>query len=126
MSEVKRKGPPRKAEVVKEAVSMGLGDEETLSKLTVAVLKNKIADANLEEDYDIDTMDEIGTKSDNEKPEATIPLKMFPQGAKMEIIEPYNGKDDCEHDYFRKIRIVDPGGNYLVQVCRACGHKERM
>ena len=108
MSEVKRKGPPRMAEVVIEAVSMGLGDEETLSKLTVAVLKNKIADANLEEDYE----GEESEPPEIDKHEAAVDL--------------YNGKDFCEHDYFRKIRIVDPGGNYLVQVCRACGHKERM
>ena len=94
---VKRKS---KAMYIKEALDIGLVVDEAMS---VPEIKKLIADK--------------GADTGDTPVEITDPVQE---------IERYNGKEDCEHDYFRKIREIRKTGNILFKVCRKCGHKEKV
>ncbi len=117
MSDVKRKGPPRKHEVVAKAVKLGLGEEELLATHTTRELHQKIRDAELESDYDVDR--DILTNADEPTYEPASDVVI-------QTVERYNGKDDCNHDFFRKELVVSEGGNYRVKVCRHCGYRDKI
>lgn len=101
MSDSIKKTRKSRAMYIGEAEAMGIVTSEDM---TVAELKKAIQAAG----------EKVAT------PDVIIP----------DVVEPIDESKDtganCEHEYFRQIRIVDPKGNYLVKVCKLCGYKERI
>jgi len=95
-----------KADVVQEAVEMGLGTAEDLGALTVKVIREKMAESMLDLDG------------------ATITVVDADSGAAITTDTITETDEDiqlrCNHD-FKTVRVVAHPDNYVADRCYKCG-----